>query len=185
MRQAIHTKEIYSIPDELQTGLSHKQRHLDRLDTDFTPFVLEIRRKSKIRLSRSFPAKRTTKRPDARDARREQKEFYRGRVSTRVHGSSTRRYAHLKKPTPCPPRSNRYCIRALIVALAGGVMTAAVTALKNESIRASAFECANARTEHLRGSSARLKCLYTSAGDPSDPKNANISRGRALVRRKY
>lgn len=35
-----------------------------------------------------------------------------------------------------------------------------VTALKNESIRASAFECANARTKHLRGSSARLKHLY-------------------------
>lgn len=35
-----------------------------------------------------------------------------------------------------------------------------VTALKNESIRASAFECANARTKHLRGSSVRLKYLY-------------------------
>ena len=86
-----------------------------------------------------------------------------------------------------PPRSNRYCIRALIVALAGGDDGGGDGVEKREHSRECFRVRERSRTEHLRGSSVRLKYLYTSAGDPSDPKMRLASTYilGIYVRRKY
>lgn len=96
--------------------------------------------------------------------------------------TTRRRHAHAEKP---PPRGAIVtALGVLIVArwlpVRRAAHRAATAVLKNESIRASSFECAIARAEsgHLRGSSTRLKHPYHPAGNLQRRKRLPGTRAR-------